>query len=83
MSRVEGFNDNVTDITATQPFMAPARPSREATDPAETEHHPTTVRGQTAQSPAPGTNRKDTPWPSWPRAWPDDSLPSRSGGAGH
>lgn len=77
MSRVEGFNNNVTDITATQPFVALAKPSREATDPAATEH-----QGQRAQSPAPGTNPRDTRWPRWPKAWPDDSLPSRSERAG-
>jgi len=77
MSRVEGFNDSVTDNAAPQPFMALAKPSREATDPAATEH-----QGQRAQSPAPGTNPRDTRWPQWPKAWPDDSLPSRSGRAG-
>jgi hypothetical protein len=77
MSRVEGVNDNITDNTATQPFMVLAKPSTEAIDPAATEH-----QGQKAQTLAPGTNPRDTRWPRWPKAWPDDSLPSRSEKAG-
>jgi hypothetical protein len=79
MSRVEGFNDNdnVTDSRTTQPFRVLAKPSREATELAATEH-----QGQRAQSPASGIDPRDRRWPRWPKAWPDDSLPSRSGGAG-
>jgi hypothetical protein len=33
MSRGEGFNDNVTDMTATQLFMALAKSSKEANRP--------------------------------------------------
>lgn len=75
MSRAEGFNLNVTDNAASQPFVALAKPSEEATDPAATDHQ----GRQKAQSPTPGTNPRDT---RWPKAWSDDSLPERSGKAG-
>jgi len=65
MSRVEGFNNNVTDDTATQPCMALAKPFREAPEPAATEH-----QSQQAQSPESVTNPRGSRWPRWPKAWP-------------
>jgi len=77
MTRAEGFNDDVSDVMANQQFMALAKPSKKTTDPAATEH-----QGQDPQRPAPGANPRATTWPRWPKAWPDDSLPSRSGEPG-
>jgi len=77
MSRAEGFNDDVSDIMANQRFIALAKPSKETTDPAATEQ-----QDQKPQRPATGANPRATAWPRWPKAWPDDSLPSRSGEPG-
>jgi hypothetical protein len=76
MSQVDGVNDIVTDITATQPFIAVTDPPKEATNPAPAEQE-----GEGARAQMPGASTRDR-WPRWPAAWPDSSLPSRSGRAG-
>jgi hypothetical protein len=73
MSQVEAFNDNVTEITATQPFMALTKPPKRATDPVAAE-----LEKEGTQTPAPGGNPRDSRWPRWPTAWPDGSRQSRS-----
>ena len=77
MSQIEGVNDIVTDITATQPSIAATDPPKDATNPALSDQEVEGTRTQT-----PGANTRDTRWTRWPAAWPDGSLPSRSGRAG-
>jgi hypothetical protein len=77
MNEIEGVNDIVTDITATQPFTALVDPSKDATNPAPAEQE-----GEGARTQSPRANARDTSWPRWPAAWPDGSLTSRSARAG-
>jgi hypothetical protein len=71
MSQVDGFNDNVTDITATRPFMALTKPAKGTGNPAAAVHE-----YEGTQTPAPGANPRVTRWPRWPTAWPDGSRQS-------
>jgi hypothetical protein len=73
MSQVEAFNDNVTEVVATQPSMAMAiaRSHSRAADPAEAEHDETRIKtgARTGRT-------TDSGWPQWPNAWPDGSRRS-------
>lgn len=75
MSQVEGFKDNVRDITAAQPFMALAEHPRMPADPTAPEH-----KREGTQTAAPHAKRGEALWPRWPKRWPDGSLPTISGG---
>jgi hypothetical protein len=73
MSQVEAFNDNVTEIAATQPSMAVTRARNRASDPTATER-----KAKEIKPPTSGINPADSRWPRWPNAWPDGSRQSRS-----
>ena len=70
MSQVVAFNDNVTEIAATQRPMsiAATRPPDRSADLAATENQAKEIK-----TAAPGVNTANSRWPRWPNAWPDGS----------